>query len=97
MDKRKRKIYETIFILRGTFTEDEYKTAFNNVIEFLEQYEIKKIQEIGKRKLAYEVRKNQYGYYVIVDLRIFESDVVDIERYYRVNSDVLKFIICKKY
>lgn len=31
MYKRKRRIYETIFILRGTFTEDECKTAFENV------------------------------------------------------------------
>lgn len=97
MDKRNRKIYETIFILKGTFTDDEYKTAFESVMKFLKQYEIKKVQEIGKKKLAYEVRKNQYGYYTIVDLRIFESDVKDIERYYKINSDILKYIICKKY
>jgi ribosomal protein S6 len=97
MDKRNRRIYETIFILRGTFTDDECKTAFNEVMEFLNKYEIKEIQEIGRKKLAYEVAKNQYGYYYIVDLRIFESDVKDIERYYKINSDVLKYIICKKY
>lgn len=97
MDKRKSRIYETIFILKGTFTEDECKTAFNKVMEFLNKYEIKEIQEIGRKKLAYEVQKNQYGYYFIIDLRIFESDVKDIERYYRINSDVLKYIICKKY
>lgn len=97
MDKRNRRIYETIFILRGTFTDDECKTAFNEVMEFLNKYEIKEIQEIGRKKLAYEVAKNQYGYYTIVDLRIFESDVKDIERYYKINSDILKYIICKKY
>jgi len=97
MDKRKRRIYETIFILKGTFTDNECKTAFNEVMEFLNKYEIKKIQDIGRKKLAYEVAKNQYGYYYIVDLRIFESDVKDIERYYKINSDVIKYIICKKY
>ena len=97
MDKRKRRIYETIFILKGTFTDDECKTAFNEVMEFLNKYEIKQIQEIGRKKLAYEVQKNQYGYFYIVDLRIFENDVKDIERYYKINSDVLKYIICKKY
>lgn len=97
MDKRKRRIYETIFILKGTFTDDECKTAFENVKSFLKQYEIKEIQELGRKRLAYEVAKNQYGYYYIVDLRIFESDVKDIERYYKINSDILKYIICKKY
>lgn len=97
MDKRKRRIYETIFILKGTFNDNEYKTAFEKVIEFLGQYEIKKIQEIGKKKLAYEVEKNHNGYYVIVDLKIFENDVKDIERTYRLNEDILKYIICKKY
>lgn len=93
MDKRKRRIYETIFILKGSFTDDECKTAFNEVKEFLNKYEIKEIQELGRKRLAYD----QYGYYYIVDLRIFESDVKDIERYYKINSDVLKYIICKKY
>lgn len=97
MDKRNRRIYETIFILKGTFTDDECKTAFNEVMEFLNKYEIKEIQELGRKRLAYEVAKNQYGYYYIVDLRIFESDVKDIERYYKINDDVLKYIICKKY
>ena len=93
----KKRIYENVIILRGTFTEEEYKKALEKIKEYLAKYEIKKIEEIGKKKLAYEVDKNNEGYYVIIELRATEQEVLELERFYRINDDVLKFLIVKKY
>ena len=93
----KKRIYENVIILRGTFTEEEYKKALEKIKEYLAKYEIKKIEEIGKKKLAYEVDKNNEGYYVIIELRATEQEVLELERFYRLNDNVLKFLIVKKY
>lgn len=93
----KKRIYENVIILRGTFTEEDYKKALEKIKKYLAKYEIKKIEEIGKKKLAYEVDKNNEGYYVIIELRATEQEVLELERFYRINDDVLKFLIVKKY
>lgn len=93
----KKRIYETVIILRGTFTEEDYKKALEKIKEYLAKHEIEKIEEIGKKKLAYEVDKNNEGYYVIMELRVTEQEVLELQRYYRINNDILKFMIVRKY
>ena len=92
-----KKLYETIYILKGSFTEDEYKQSFNKVQNFLSKYNIEKVEEIGKRKLAYEVDQETNGYFVIVEIRATEEEIAEIQRYYRINDDIIKFLIVKKY
>ena len=92
-----KKIYETIYILKGSFTEEEYKQKFNNVQNYLSKYNIEKVEEIGKRKLAYEVDKETNGYFVIVEVRATEEEIAEIQRYYRINGDIIKFLVVKKY
>ena len=92
----KKNNYEMIQILKGTFTEEEYKKAFNSIKDYLSKYEIKEIEELGKKRLAYEVRKNKEGYYIIFIIRANKDDILEIERYCRINEDILKFIVVRK-
>lgn len=92
-----KKLYETIYILKGSFTEDEYKQSFNKVQNFLSKYNIEKVEEIGKRKLAYEVDQETNGYFVIVEIRATEEEIAEVQSYYRINSDIIKFLVVKKY
>ena len=75
----KKNNYEMIQILKGTFTEEEYKKAFNSIKDYLSKYEIKEIEELGKKKLAYEVRKNKEGYYIIFIIKASKDEVLEIE------------------
>lgn len=90
-----KKEFESVLILKGTFTEEEYKKAFENIKVFFEKYEVEKIEEIGKKRLAYEIKGITEGYYIIIEFKALREDITDIERYYRINDDVLKFIIVK--
>lgn len=92
----KKNIYEMVQILKGTFTKEEYKKAFNSIKDYLSKYEIKEIEELGKKRLAYEVRKNKEGYYIIFIIRANKDDILEIERYCRINEDILKFIVVRK-
>lgn len=92
----KKNIYEMVQILKGTFTKEEYKKAFNSIKDYLSKYEIKEIEELGKKRLAYEVRKNNEGYYIIFIIRANKDDILEIERYCRINEDILKFIVVRK-
>ena len=92
----KKNIYEMVQILKGTFTKEEYKNIFNLIKDYLSRYEIKEIEELGKKRLAYEVRKNKEGYYIIFIIKANKDDILEIERYCRINEDILKFIVVRK-
>lgn len=93
-DKR---IYENVIVLNGEFTEKQYKTALEKIKEHIKPLEIKKLDEKGKRKLAYSIDKNHMGYFVVIELKATEQEIWELERFYRINDDILKFMLVRKY
>ena len=51
---------------------------------------------MGKRKLAYEVKKNKEGYYVIINFEAKPELITELERNYRITDEVIKFIVVRK-
>lgn len=92
----KRKLFESVCILKGNFTEEEYKKAFAGVKKHLTKYDIKKIQDFGKKRLAYALGTNTDGYFISIELKATEKEILELERFYRINADILKFIVVKK-
>ena len=90
-------LYEIVIILKGTFTEDEYRQALNEIIEKIKTIiDITKIDEIGLKNLAYEVKKNKKGYYVVIYYKATNQAVLEIERIFRITEDILRFMTVKK-
>jgi len=88
------RIYELMFILRPDMTEeDQDKLIFN-----LEGQvgtaggTVKSVERMGKRRLAYLVRKFQDGIYVLMVLEGDGAMVKEVERRLRVTEPVIKFI-----
>lgn len=92
-----KRIYENVLILKGEFTEEQYAKALEKIKKHIEPIELMKIDEIGKKKLAYEVKKNKEGYFVIFYLKAKEQEILELERFYRINGDILKFMTVRKY
>lgn len=91
-----KKLIESIYILKGTLTEEEYKEVLEDIKEKFEEFKIEKIEELGKKNLAYEVNKNKTGYYIIIEFYADNEDVKNLEVYCRNNEDILKWIFIRK-
>ena len=90
-------LYESVLILKGTFTQEEYTKSLNQIIEKIKNLvEITKIEEIGAKKLAYQVQDNKIGYYIIIEFKATSQKVLELERFYRIEDDILKFIVVRK-
>lgn len=86
--------YEHISILKGTLTEDEVKKEVENFKTFFEKYNITiDVEEnLGLKKLAYEIRKNKQGHYLRYEIEAENEKIIKLEKFARENENVIKFI-----
>lgn len=92
-----KKHYETMFILKPTLVEEEIKAR----VEFFKDVitknggEIETCLDMGMRNLAYQIKKNQRGYYFVIYFRAVPKLIAELERLYGISEDVLRFIVIK--
>lgn len=90
--------YESVIIMKPTMSDEERKNQLKKYKEFLEQFSSRPvtIEDLGKKRLAYEVKNNKEGYYAIFNFYGKTEDIVDLERKYRIDDNVLKFITVRQ-
>jgi small subunit ribosomal protein S6 len=86
-----------MFIVKPTLTEEETKAQIELVKSIIEKNsgEIVATNDMGSRKLAYEISKNKRGYYYVCYFRAPTEAIIEIERNYRINENILRFIFIK--
>jgi len=88
--------YETIYILRPNLNEEEIRQTINKVEECIKQKgEIISTENWGKKKLAYEVKKEKMGIFILTRFRAKGDLIADLERLYRYEDNIMRFIIVK--
>ena len=85
--------YETIFILDPDLEEAQTQTAIEKAKGIITQNkgEILKVEDWGKRKLAYQVKKKAKGHYILIHFIGSSTLVSELERNFRVMDAVIKF------
>jgi len=90
-------IYENIIILNASLPDEEVDTAVSKIKEFITSQggEIIKINIWGKKKLAYEIKRQKKGLYVLFVYKIPPLTIKKLEEFYRVFDPLIKHIIIK--
>lgn len=89
--------YETTYILRPNLGEN----LFNEIIERTNEIigadggSIIDLDRWGLKKLAYEIKKETQGYYVYMDFAAQPSAVKEMERIFRLDDRLLRFLTIK--
>lgn len=90
--------YETMYIIDPTLEEEaihEVVERFSNLIKD-QGGEVEKIDEWGKRRLAYPIKDHREGYYVVMNFNA-EADVPqELERVYKITDSVLRYLIIRE-
>lgn len=92
-----RSTYESIFIIKPTLSDEETEKVIQKMQEIITTGggEIINVENWGKKKLAYEIKKQKRGHYVLLHLKAEGPLVKELERNYRLNDAVIKFITVK--
>jgi small subunit ribosomal protein S6 len=89
--------YENLVIVKPTLTEEEIKNTLALVEEVITSNggEIIARDPMGMKKLAYPIEKNARGYFYVMYYTIAPSAITEIERRFRINEEILRFVTMK--
>ena len=89
--------YETLYVLKPTLTDEETAANVAKIEEILvrEGAEILATNNMGMRKLAYPVEKNERGVYTIVYFKAEGTVIAELERNLKFNEEVIKYLTVK--
>lgn len=92
------KHYEILFIMPNKFTDDESKKIVEKVGQVINDNggQITYSEYWGKKKLAYEIKHNAYGYYALFEFDLEGSLLAKIDQTLRLSTDVLRHQIVVK-
>lgn len=90
-------LYESIFILRPSLSDDDAQKIIGKVKGFVERSggTLLKTDNWGKKKLAYEVKRERKGTFVYLQFRAEGSMIGELEHLYRIEDSVMKFLTVK--
>jgi small subunit ribosomal protein S6 len=87
-------LYENIFIARQDISGAQVDALADGFAQLVADNggEVKKREYWGLRNLAYRMRKNRKGHYVLFNLDAPAAAVAELERNMRINEDVLRYL-----
>ncbi|WP_284945298.1 30S ribosomal protein S6 [Acidisoma cladoniae] len=87
-------LYECVVIGRSEITQQQVDTIADTVVAQIEAdgATVRKREYWGLRSLAYRIKKNRKGHYLLLGLEIEPKVLNEMERQLRLNEDVLRFL-----
>ena len=89
--------YELIYIIDTVLEETARKELVEKYAELIKQNggEIEKVDDWGKRRLAYAINDMWEGWYVLVSFNAIGDLPKEIERNLEINDKILRYLIIK--
>jgi small subunit ribosomal protein S6 len=87
-------LYENVFIARQDVSGAQVDALTDSFAQLIADNggEVKKREYWGLRNLAYRMRKNRKGHYVLMNLDAPPPAIAELERTMRINEDVLRYL-----
>ena len=90
-------LYELMLINKPELAEKEEKKIFAKIEEIIkDKGKIIKTANIGKRALAYNIKKEKEGNYWLLNLEVEPAEIAEFSSKLKVEEDILRFLILRK-
>jgi len=88
------RVYESAILINAALDDETIKNLIERVKETITNNggEILEIDDWGRKRLAYQVKKSKIGYYVIFRFNSLPDIVPKLERYYQLDETILRYL-----
>ena len=93
----KMKKYEIMFIVRPNMEDATKNQLVENFVNILKERnsEVRKVEELGLRPLAYEINDFRKGHYYLIDTTATNEAIEEFDRLVRISEDIIRYIVIK--
>ncbi len=86
--------YETTFIVNVHLEDEQINKTIEKYTKLIENNEgkVKSVDRWGKHRLAYEIAKKQYGYYVYIRFEAAGNIIRELERKFKLDDSILRYL-----
>lgn len=90
--------YEVLYIVRADLEDEQVQAAVKRINTLIERSggTIERTNLWGKRKLAYEVKHQTEGSYILQDFQIAPERLPELEAALKISEEVLRHLIVRK-
>jgi small subunit ribosomal protein S6 len=87
-------LYECVLIARNDVTQQQVEGLADQIAQLVEGDggSMKKREYWGLRGLAYRIKKNRKGHYMLLGMDAPASFITEMERQLRLNEDIIRFM-----
>ena len=89
--------YESVIIINPNLESEAIKAVIAKVSDLINNNgKVDSVEELGNKKLAYEIKKHKEGYYTVLKFEAKPESIAELERVYRITDEIIKFIVVKE-
>jgi small subunit ribosomal protein S6 len=90
--------YESVWVVNGDLPDEEVKSAIDKFSRIISSQggTLVGLDEWGRRKLSYKIKGTIRGYYVLADFAGSSETVKELERNYRIDDRIIRYLTTKK-
>lgn len=90
--------YESVWVVNGDLAEEEVKATIDKFSRIITTQggTLVGMEEWGHKKLAFKIKGTTRGYYVLVDYAGTPATVKELERNYRIDDRIIRYLTSKK-
>lgn len=89
------RVYELMLVLRPDFGVED-KPIKDLVTKFIGDRKLTELTVLGKKRLAYPIKKQNEAVYAVATISGSPLKVVDLEKQMKVGSDILRYLLIVK-
>ena len=93
-----RRDYELGFILNPEVNEDQTRAILERIEQSVKNYDgqVVKVNQWGRRRLAYPIEHHRDGYYVFIDMILTPETVLELDRFLKVSEEVMRHMVKRR-
>ncbi len=92
-----KKVYESTVLINAALEDEQIKSIVSHIKEIIlnSDGKIIDIEDWGRKRLAYVVKKSKIGYYVIFRFNALPNVNSKLERFYKLDENILRYLTIK--
>ena len=89
-----KKMYESAILINAALEDNQIQSIISHVKELISSNdgEITDVEDWGRKRLAYMIKKSKIGYYIIFQFNAYPQIISTLEKFYKIDENILRYL-----